>query len=160
MTAWTARAWRPCAGTTAPSWPTSSPPRCAACSSIGVWDHPPCPQPWHPVPPSGPGAQPPAPPPLGTQVAGPALPRWRRSCGNSVGSDSCVFRSCLRRFAACGRAGPLPAPGAHPGPQPQAVEWVPAWRWAQPLVTPTRRPPQRPRRRRGACAGRHLRPAV
>ena len=69
----------------------------------------------------GPGARPPAPPPLGTQVSGPALRRWR-SCGKSVGSDSCRFRPCLCHLAACGRAGPLPVPGAHPGP-PASGQW-------------------------------------
>lgn len=40
MTAWTAKAWRPCAGTTVLWWPTWSLPRCAACSLTGVALHP------------------------------------------------------------------------------------------------------------------------
>ena len=56
--------------------------------------------------------RPPAPPPLGTQVLGPALrwPRW----GKSVGSGSCGFRPRFCPLAAGGRAGPLLTPGTHP----------------------------------------------
>ena len=56
--------------------------------------------------------RPPAPPPLGTQVLGPAL-RWPR-CGKSVGSGSCGFRPRFCPLAAGGRAGPLLTPGTHP----------------------------------------------
>lgn len=118
-TAWTARAWRLCAGTTAPWWPTSSPPRCAACSSTGAWGPPPGPE--------------------------PLLP-WGHRCQAQPFSGGAVERVWGR--AAAG-SGPVSAPWQGPSP--------PLARTPTPLVAA---PLQRPRGRRGACTGRHLRPAV
>lgn len=164
MTAWTARAWRPCAGTTAPSWPTSSLPPCDACSSTGEWDLPPAPE-ARPQPlslrPRSPGPQPP--PPLGTQVSGPARPQWWNG-GKSVGLDSCGPRPRLCHLAPCGLAASLPVLGL----SPQSISWPPQpqgwWRYQprpwQPPATPPILALQRPRGRRGPRAGRHLRLAV
>lgn len=149
MTAWTARAWRPCAGTTAPSWPTSSLPPCDACSSTGEWDLPPAPE-ARPQPlslrPRSPGPQPP--PPLGTQVSGPARPQWWNG-GKSVGLDSCGPRPRLCHLAPCGLAASLPAlgfsPRAHPGPPASGVVEVPAQALAATGDTPHPGPAETPR---------------
>ena len=133
MTAWTARAWRPCAGTTALWWPTSSLPRFAACSLTGGCvggaldpDLRPDPRPL----PEDPGV--PAPPPWGH--------RWQAS------SFSVEKRRGVWGWTAVGLQ-PVAGLGSSPPQPPAAICDVPSG-------------PQRPPGCCGPRTGRHLRPAV
>ena len=90
------------------------------------------------------------PPPLGTQVSGPACPPWWNG-GKNVGLDSCGSRPRLCHFAACGLAGSLPALGLIR----ESTLWPSAATGDLPIPAL-----QRPRGCRGPRTGRHLRPAV
>lgn len=115
-----------------------------------------------PLRPRSPGRQPP--PPLGTQVSGPARPQWWNG-GKSVRWDSCGSGPRLSHLAACGLAASLPALGL----SPQGTSWppslgvveVPAWPSAAAGDTLHPIPAlQGPGGRCGPRTGRHLRLAM